>query len=240
MGWDNLPTSFLMLLGGKFPAPSAEMRCMILTSKSWAEALISGITQVSITGKISPRLCNIRRLEWDMPPLDPIEFAEVSLGNLEHVSLKFEDAIFMDYPDVSHFKRKVMENLFSSNLSSLTSLDLKSLFFLDIYESIFMGSARIYSMNDMIPYISKIENLTYLNLSHSMLTGEQFDKLSLLSRLTSFDLNSSDVTDECLPMLPKSLTYLDLSFCKNMKFEKEAVLKMPRVTTLILCHVSHI
>jgi hypothetical protein len=238
MGWDNLPKSFLMLLGGKFPVPSAEFRCMILTSKSWAEALISGVTQVRITGNISHRLCNIRRLEWDMPPLDPIEFAEVSLGKLEHISLKFEDDIFMDYPEVSHFKRKVMENFFSSNLSSLKSLDLKSLFFTDIYES--PGFTRIYSVNDMIPYISKIENLIYLNLSRSMLSDEQLDKLSLLSRLTTFELNDSNVTDECLPMLPKSLTYLNFSDCKNIKFEKEAVLKMPRVTTLILSNVRQI
>ncbi len=234
MGWDNLPTSFLMLLGGKFPAPSVEMQCMILTSKSWAEALISGVTQVSITGKISPRLCNIRRLEWNMPPLDPIELAEVSLGNLQHISLKFDDDIFMEYPEASHLKRKLMENLFNSNLSSLESLDLKSLYMYphDISES--PGSTRIYSVNDMIPSISKIENLTYLNLSSRELSNENLDKLSLLTRLTTLELKFSNVTDECLPMLPKSLTSLDLSCCINMKFEKEAVLKMPRVTTLKL------
>jgi hypothetical protein len=234
MGWDNLPTSFLMLLGGKFPVPSSEMRCMILTSKSWAEALISGVTQVSITGKISPRLCNIRRLEWNMPPLDPIEFAEASLENLEHISLIFDTH---DYKTINHVKRKVLENLFNSNLSSLESLDLRRLHMFPHNISESSGSTRIYTANEIIPSISNIKNLTYLNLSLSMSSDEHFDKLSLLTRLTTLDLKLTKVTDECLPMLPKSLTSLDFSGCGHIKFEKEGVMKMPRVTTLKLCSV---
>jgi hypothetical protein len=243
--WSEIPSEILNIIGQKFSI--CTMKDARLVLKSWTEPFTRGSARIegAVPTGVVPTFHNITSLYWKTPPSDKAEFDKVPLNTMKHIHIKYD--INFSFPDpLLDYKRKVLDNLFSSDVHALESLDMIHSGIVPTGISNWPSSSRITTLklefckikDTFVPELLKLENLTFLDLSYNDITDNGIECMTSMKRLATLNLAGCSVTDICLPFLPKTITSLDVSCCHSMTFQSEFVFDMPHVTTLKLRNVG--
>jgi hypothetical protein len=244
--WSYLPSEILKMIGKKISKCS--VKHARLTFRAWTEPMTVGEAHIEgmVPSGVTPTFHNISSLYWKNPPSDKVEFDKVPIKHMKNVSIIY-DLNLRSVDPLLDDKRKVLDNLFRTEMSSLESFSI--MYGANIVPtgiSNWPSASRITTLtlgycnleDSVITEISKLANLTSLDLSGNRITNNGIERMSRMNRLSTLILASCLVNDNCLLHLPKTITSLDVSLCRYMKFEPEFVSHMPPVTTLKLKNVG--
>jgi hypothetical protein len=243
--WSYLPSEILNMIGKKISKCS--VKHARLTRKAWTEPMTVGEAHIKgmVPNGVTPTFHNISSIYWKNPPSDKVEFDKVPIKHMKNVSIIY-DLNLRSVDPLLDDKRKVLDNLFMTEMSSLESFSMYTACIVPTGISNWPSASRITTLNlgyckvedSFITELSKLVHLTSLDLTGNAITNNGIERMSQMSRLSTLILAACPVNDTCLLHLPKTITSLDVSFCHRMNFDPEFVSQMPRVTTLMLKNVG--
>ena len=188
---------------------------------------------------------NIKDLIPFLQNLHFLNYINLSLNNLSHISLEYLSDIFYSFPYIEHII--LDQNSFgnegiialSQGLKSIDNVNIKTL-------SAFYNQIKSDGFDKLSEELKKYKNLTYLNLSTNYIFYEEMDDLiysfKYLNNLIELNLSNNQISSEGISyigqILPKSIQ--KLNFSENEIYQDgfcdfgDYLNRIPNLTTLII------